>query len=839
MNLPDFPINACLPELAQALQAGHVILSASTGSGKTTIVPLSLLDQPWLQGRKIIMLEPRRPAARMAARRMAYLHDERVGETIGYQVRLDRQVSAKTRIEVLTEGLLLRRLQSDPELSAVGLIIFDEFHERNLVADLSLSLCIDICKSLRDDLRLLVMSATLDSNRLVELLAAQHIHAEGRLYPVKIHYSDQTRPVNESVDACLPLIGQALETVQKDVLVFLPGQREIKLMQELAVKKWGHCCEVLTLFGDQLPEQQDKVLNPQQQSRRRLILSTDIAETSLTIAGVEAVVDSGRVRKPVFQASSGLTRLETRWISKASAMQRTGRAGRLGPGHCFRAWSEGQESRLVESIPAEITQADLADTVLELAAWGVTDPDSMAWLDKPPQAHWRQAVELLQRLEAVDGSGQLTRQGSAMFGLPVHPRLAHMLTRANSENSRQMVADMAALLSDRDLFTRAGQQRLPLDLNLRLHALQEWRKGDSLKQVSVHRLRQVDRLSKQFLSMLGPVDKPLAVREYSAGAYLAMAYPDRIAKRRSSQGSYLMSNGRGVTVAEDDSLASQDYLVIADLDAGQRDGRAWLAAPIAYAEIHDLFAGQINNQRQLFWDAEQEKVVARQTECLDSLVLNEMAVPVQQDDVVVPILIKQLRIDGFSLLGEQPAFNRLRARIATLRLLEKDADWPDVSDAALLEQLEMWLQPWLDGVISLKQLKRINLMGALQAWLGWDRQQRLDSQLPEVYLTPAGTRRTIEYDMQNPPRIEVPLQEVLGESKAPAVAQGRLKLVIHLLSPAARLLQVTSDLEVFWKGAYDEVKKEMRGRYPKHYWPDDPANAQATRFTKKKMNKTE
>ncbi|MBT8440165.1 MAG: ATP-dependent helicase HrpB, partial [Gammaproteobacteria bacterium] len=794
---------------------------------------ISLLDTPWLQGKKIIMLEPRRPAARMAAHRMAGLRGEKTGETVGYQVRFERKISQCTRIEVLTEGLLLKRLQADPELTDVGLVIFDEFHERNLVADLSLALCLDVCQSLRDDLRLLVMSASMDTAKLTGLLKAKNITAQGQLHPVAIHYANQDSQLSDAVDACVPLISHALQAVEGDVLVFLPGRGEINRLQAIAEEKWSDSIEVLTLFGELGTKEQDRVLNPESRKSRRLILSTDIAETSLTIEGLEAVVDSGRVRKPVFQANSGLTRLETRWVSRASALQRTGRAGRLGPGQCFRAWTESRQQRFDDWIVPEILQADLSTLVLELAAWGVTDPADLAWLDMPPKGHWQQAVELLQQLQALDAQGKITQQGQQMALLPMHPRLAHMLINASDEQSQRLAADIAALLSDRDPLLRVRGHTLPIDISLRLSVLSDWREHNKTSGADRNRLRQLDRLSVQFLknktSLPHNDDGMLSV-----GRCLALAYPDRIAKRRLQGNSYLMTNGKGVIIPEDDSLVNSEYLVIADLDAGKREGRAWLAASIDKTEIEQLFAVQINHQRITQWDDKNRKVVAREIHTLGEIRLAEKQVALQPQDQVTEVLLAQIRNQGLALFAGQDKFNSLRARIQTIRHHDSNADWPDVSDNALIEKLEEWLLPWLDNVDSLKQ---VNLFEALQAWLGWDKQQRLNQLLPATFQTPAGSQRKIEYDFNEAPLLKVPLQEMLGLSVSPTIAGGRINLVIHLLSPAGRPLQVTSDLAAFWKDAYQEVKKEMRGRYPKHYWPDDPASSEATRFTKKRMKK--
>ncbi len=630
---PDLPIKECLDALRQALKEGHVTLSATPGSGKTTVVPPALLDEPWLTGKKIVMLEPRRPAARMAAHRIAFLLGEKVGGRVGYQVRFERRISQQTRIEVLTEGLLLRRLQSDPELSDVGLLIFDEYHERSLVADLSLALSLDICLGLREDLRLLVMSASLDEGAVSRLLNARQITASGQLHPVTLHHAERDCPLNEVVGACMPLIQKALDTVAGDLLVFLPGRGEIDRLQTLARQRWGGVCDLLPLHGGLSAEQQDRVLRPAKRGRRRLILSTDIAETSLTIEGVEAVIDGGRARKPVFQPNSGLTRLETRWISKASALQRAGRAGRLGPGHCFRAWTEARQNRLEDWIRPEILDADLAPLVLELAAWGVNRSEDMAWLDPPPKGHWRQAVDLLYQLQALDRQGQITSQAEPLPSLPLHPRLAHMLPAAEGALDQRLAVDIAALLSDRDPLLRRTGERNPVDLTLRLTALNDWRQGHKLLGFDHRTLQQLDRLSQQFLNML-PKSSRNGKGRWSTGACLAMAYPDRVAKRRAT-GGYLMRNGRGVTLPQEDALAFSNYLVIADLDAGQREGRVWLASEISVGEIEQLFDGQIEEGRVVYWDTNRQAAVARKRRTLGRIVLDERQIPLSPDDSVL------------------------------------------------------------------------------------------------------------------------------------------------------------------------------------------------------------
>jgi len=830
-ELPDLPILDSIAELREALRAGHAVLSAEPGSGKTTLVPLLLLDEPWLRGRKILMLEPRRPAARMAARRMAVLRGETVGGTIGYQVRFERVVSPHTRVEVLTEGLLVRRLQSEPELADVGLVIFDEFHERNLQGDLSLALVLDICAGLRDDLRLLVMSATLEVGGLSTLLPARPVRAEGRRHPVQLVYAERDGELRDPVPACLRALGRALEACTGDILVFLPGRREIEQMHTQAKALWNDGLLVQPLYGDMPAAAQDAVLQGRA-DRRRVILATDIAETSLTIEGVEAVVDSGLARRPVFDASTGLTRLQTVWIDKASATQRAGRAGRLGPGRCYRAWSEARQGRLEDAAAPEIASADLVPLVLELANWGVTAADGLRWLDAPPEAHWRQAVELLQQLGALAEDGRVTPLGRRMARFPTHPRLAHVLAAAADSAQQQLAADLAAVLSERDPLR--GVAGCGADVLLRLEALTALRARTGLPSgMDRNALQRIDRVARQLLQLC-PRLPAAEGRPVDPGPALALAYPDRVAMCSSPDGRrYLMRNGRAALLGETDPLRGSPFLAVAGVDAGRRDGTIWLAAALEGAALEQLFGGQIASRREVRWDAGRGDVVARRVRRLGALLLADEAVPLQPDDPVVDVLLAQIRAQGIEAFFEDP--HELHARVQLMRELDPQGDWPDLSAAALLAGLEDWLAPWLKPGQGVRQLRAIRLNEVFLNRLGWDRQRRLDDWLPAYFETPAGSRRHIEYDLDGAPVIRVPLQEMLGLSRGPTLAQGRVTPVLHLLSPAGRPLQVTTDLAAFWAGAYGEVKKEMRGRYPKHYWPDDPATAQATRFTKRRM----
>lgn len=833
--LPELPIHGSLSELRKALSRGHAVLSAEPGSGKTTLVPLLLQDESWLDGRKILMLEPRRPAARMAARRMATLLGEAVGETVGYQVRFERKVSARTRIEVLTEGLLLRRLQADPELKGVGLLIFDEFHERNLQGDLSLALSLDVASALRDDLRLLVMSASLDAQPLVAMMSATAIDAPGRVHPVEISHADADADLRNPVPGCMRALVSALSQTAGDVLVFLPGRREIERMCAEVAAKWTDEVDALTLYGEMPAADQDAVLRGGG-PRRRVIMTTDIAETSLTIEGVEAVVDSGLARKPAFEPNTGLTRLETRRISKASALQRAGRAGRLGPGHCYRSWTLARQARMEDWTVPELMEADLAPLVLELANWGVVDAAELRWLDPPPEAHWQQAVELLRQLGAVDEPRRITSAGRRMARFPAHPRLAHVLVAASNRAEQLLAADVAALLSERDPLRRGEGRMRTADLGLRLDALAAMRqKGSVPAGFDRASLRQVDKVAQQFLRLCDePTDR--GGHPMGPGQCLALAYPDRVAMRTSTDGRrYLMRNGRAALLDESDPLRASPFLAIAGVDAGRREGIIWLAATMLKEEFEELFAEQIREQREVRWDPGKRDVVARFVRRLDAILLSDEAVALRTDDPVPQLLLEQIRQQGLAAFFDDPL--DLRARVQLIRSVEDTQDWPDFSEQGLLDSLDEWLLPWLRNGEGARQLRGIRLQEVLAGSLGWERVQLLDQRLPAHFETPAGTRRRIQYGLDGSPVLAVPLQEMLGLREGPVLADGRVPLVLHLLSPAGRPLQLTTDLAAFWAGAYVEVKKEMRGRYPKHYWPDDPAASQATRFSKRRMKR--
>ncbi len=832
MELPVLPITPTLPAIAQALAEGHLVLGAPPGSGKTTVVPLALLEADWLAGKKILMLEPRRPAARMAARRMAQLLGEKPGETVGYQVRFDCRIGPRTRIEVLTEGLLLRRLQADPELADVGLVIFDEFHERSLHADLALALCLDVAESLREDLRLLPMSASLEGEALAGLLNGRLLQAEGRAHPVEIHYLERDPEPGERLRVVQRLVRQALERHAGDLLVFLPGRGEIARLAEALADLPRQGIALQSLHGEVPAAEQDAIIRGGE--GRRVVLATDIAETSLTLGGIRVVIDSGLARRPRFDPGSGLTRLETGFVSRASALQRAGRAGREAPGHCYRAWSEARHGRLEAAIRPEILDADLAPALLELAGWGLTDPAEVRWPTPPPAAHWAQARELLQQLQALDARGRITAIGHALLRLPLHPRLAHMLHTAPAGAGRALAADIAALLEERDPWRREPGQAAPCDLAPRLEALAAWRRGTTPAGFDTAALHRLDQVARQLRELLTDADDRSGAAP-SPGCLLAAAYPDRVAQARApGSGHYLLRNGRAAELPERDALRGSPLLAVAALDAGRREGRIWLAARLDESELADLFGDQIEEGRELRWDPQREAVVARRVRRLGALILSEQAEPLAPEDDPLPLLLEQVRERGLDLFDKAPALRRLQGRLALLRRHLPEADWPAADDAALLAGLESWLGPWLEGVTRLRELRTVDAEAALRAWLGWERSQRLDALLPTHWETPAGTRRPIEYPQDGEPVLKVPLQEMLGEKASPRIAEGRIPLLLHLLSPAMRPLQITRDLAHFWANGYAEVRKEMRGRYPKHHWPEDPAAATATRLGRRR-----
>ncbi len=834
------PIEAVLPKLRATL-ATHAaaVLQAPPGAGKTTLVPLALLDEPWLKGKSIVMLEPRRLAARAAAGRMSQLRGESVGQTIGYRIRFESKVSKATRIEVLTEGILTRRLQNDPDLKDVGLVIFDEFHERHLHADLALALTLDSQRGLRDDLKILVMSATLDGAAVSRLLNdAPIVTSEGRSYPVDVHYLARD-PEGRLPDSVAQAIQSALAEHPGDVLAFLPGAWEIRRTQSTldAALKNGNI-DICPLYGDLPWEQQERALRPGgEHGRRKVILATPIAETSLTIEGVRVVVDSGYARVPQFDPKSGLSRLVTQRISRASAEQRTGRAGRTAPGVCYRLWSETTQRGLVPQPQPEIRAADLAPLALELAAWGVVDARRLVWLDPPPDAALAQARALLTELDALDADGRITAAGRAMAVLPMHPRLAHMLRAAEGMQRGALACDIAAVLSERDIL--AAEARRSCDLTERLEALEAFRahgrQGAQRHGADANACQRADQAARQWQRLLGTAGKPQVIETDTVGVLLALAYPDRVAQQRMpGEGRYLLANGRGARLPESEIRLRQPYLVAASLDLGETEGQVYLAAPLNIDLLRAPLAAHFKEHEAVRWDTQQQAVIARREERFGALVLDSR--PLTDAD---PERLRAAMLDGIRRLGLDalPWTREARdwqARVLSLRQWRPEDDWPDVSEAALLATLERWLRPYLDGITRRDHLVRLDLLAALQTQLDWEKSKRLEEGAPTHLSVPSGSRLRLEYRPGESPVLAVKLQEMFGLADTPRVAWGRVPVTLHLLSPAKHPIQVTQDLKGFWERTYAEVKKELKGRYPKHPWPDDPWNAPPTARTKRR-----
>jgi len=836
------PIHEILPELrAQLAVREAVVLSAPPGSGKTTAAPLALLSEPWLAGRTILILEPRRLAARLAAAFMARQLGEEIGRTVGYRVRFEAKVSPATRVEVVTEGVLTRRMQDDPELAGVGLVIFDEFHERSLQGDLALALCLDVMGGLRNDLKLLIMSATLDTGAVSRLLDnAPVVMGAGQSYPVGVEYiragqllQPQPREIARQVAAA---IHRGLAEQPGDILAFLPGAAEIRHTQTLLSSALppGEIA-IHPLYGDLSLAAQTAAVQPDREGRRRIILATPIAETSVTIEGIHTVVDSGWKRSPQFDPNSGLSRLTTQRISKASATQRAGRAGRLGPGYCYRLWSMGEDHGLKPFDPPEIMSADLSQLVLDLARWGVHAPDSLRWLDPPPSGHFAQAQSVLLALGALDHQGRITPLGKKMAELPAHPRLGHMLLGAARHNAIDLACDLAALLSERDILK--GRDR-SADIEDRLHALAVFRSDgpaaaksldadtDACRRVSQTSRQLREHLPKAARNKGGGTAMPTA----TAGELLALAFPDRIGQQRGEgRGQYKLSSGRGAVLPAHDRLAAHAYLAVAELDAGKTEGRVFLAAPLAKEALLTLLAARLQREEKVFWEEASGTVKAQRLLRLDALVLEIAPLAKPSAETVLNALLSGIRSLGFAALPWSDKARELQARMESMRLWQPEAGWPDVSDASLLETLDQWLAPYLSGMRSLEHLKKLDLCAILAARLDWQQQSRLDREAPTHLTVPSGSKVRLRYTPHGePPVLAVRLQEMFGLADTPKVCNNTVPVLLHLLSPAQRPMQITQDLRGFWEGAYHAVKKELRGRYPKHHWPDDPWQAQPT-----------
>ncbi len=831
--MTKLPVELVLPQIRQTLASARtLVLQAPPGAGKTTLVPPALLGERWLDGRTVLVLEPRRLATRAAAHRMAELRNERVGETIGYRMRGESRIGAATRIEVVTEGILTRRLHRDPTLDGVGAVFFDEFHERSLDADLGLALTLHTQRLVRDDLRIIAMSATLDGAAVSRLLGnAPIITSEGRMYPVETRYVEPRADARLEATVAAAVV-DAVRRDDGDVLVFLPGAGEIRRVEAMLGNRELGGAAVLPLYGAMPYEAQDRAIRPDRNGHRKIVLSTSIAETSLTIEGVRIVIDSGWSRQPRFSPRTGMTRLETVRVSRASAEQRRGRAGRLGPGVCYRLWPEHENHHQLPHSPPEITSADLAPLVLDLAAAGVTDPAELAWIDPPAPAAMAHATELLRELDAIDGGKQLTRHGRDMSELPLHPRLAHMLLHTRKLDAGTLGCDLAALLSERDVF-RGTATPIDADIALRIEAIRRHEPRAVLPgaaEIDRDALRRVRAESDRLARHLG-VRNQSAPPTDALGTLLALAYPDRIAQRRpGDRPRYLLRNGRGAELLGAQSLAIAPYVVAAELDDRKPESRIFLAAAISIHEIRDQFAEQIERDDVIEFDDTSSSVVAWRRERLGAIVLREIALENPDPERVCIALVTELRRRGMGALPWSEAARRFRARLAFVA--RHDSDWPDVSDEALTARLDEWLAPALTGVQRLADVERADLATALAGLLNWRQRAALDELAPTHLEVPTGSRIPLDYSNPAAPVLAVRIQEVFGLAESPRLVRGRVPVTMHLLSPAHRPVQVTQDLAGFWRTSYFDVRKELRGRYPKHEWPVDPLTATPTRRAK-------
>ncbi|WFT95215.1 ATP-dependent helicase HrpB [Bradyrhizobium barranii] len=812
------PIDAVLDDLSRTLEAHNsAVLVAPPGAGKTTRVPLALLDAPWAAGKKIIVLEPRRIAARASAERMAKSLGERAGETVGYRVRFGSKISRATRIEVVTEGIFTRQILDDPELSGIAAVLFDEFHERSLDADMGLALARDAQTGLREDLRILVMSATLDGARVARLLGeAPVFESEGRAFPVETRYLGRKAdaPVERQMaDA----IASALRADGGSVLAFLPGAAEIRRTQNfLSERVQDASIEIVPLFGALDAAVQDRAIAPAPKGTRKVVLATSIAETSLTIEGVRIVVDSGLARVPRYEPDIGLTRLETVRAARAAVDQRRGRAGRTEPGVCYRLWDEPQTASLAPYTQPEILSADLSSLVLDLAQWGVADPSALSFLDPPPLPAWKEAKSLLSELNALDGDGRITAEGKSLRALALPPRLARMIVDSHRVGSGEAAAEIAAIVTERGL----GGDSVDL----------EYRR-DQFRRDRSPRAASARDLARRWASQVAASEKAVTGQDdLSTGLMLAYAFPDRVARNRGN-GTFVLANGRGAAVEQTSSLARAPYIAIGEMTGTAASGRVLLAAPIGEDDIERHFAEHIETVDEISFDRGAMALRARRKRALHAITLSEATLAVSPSEETARIFADGLIAAGLDRLPWSKAAKQWRDRVMFLRKAEGDS-WPDLSDDGLIARRDDWLVPALYDKIALKDISAGDLSDALMALLPWEMRARLDREAPTHFEAPTGSVLAIDYEAEQGPTIAVRLQELFGLNTHPSIAAGKVPLVLELLSPAQRPVQVTRDLPGFWRGSYAAVRSDLRGRYPRHPWPEDPASALPTRRVK-------
>jgi ATP-dependent helicase HrpB len=836
----SYPIDTILPKLKQAvLNNPSIVLHAPPGAGKTTRVPLALLDVlPAEQGR-IIMLEPRRIAAVSAARWMARTLGEQAGETVGYAIRFDAKRSERTRIEVVTEGILARRIQADPGLQGVAMVIFDEFHERSIHADLALALCLDIRKQLREDLKILVMSATMECGPIAALLGnAPVITSSGKAFPVEERYVEDTSgPLPLRVAS---VIKTALNDTYGDILVFLPGSGEIRACDRqlrASLNMSEGRIALHPLYGDLPFEEQERALLPSK-DQRKIVLATNIAETSLTIEGVHVVIDSGLSRMLRYDPATGMNRLATVPVSKASADQRKGRAGRLGPGACYRLYSRHDLHGMLSFTQPEILVSDLSPLALELAAWGVKDPHALSWLDAPPAAAWTTGVQLLKDLGALDASYSVTSLGRAMARLPLHPRLSRLMMRSEELGCVRLGADLAAILSEREIFRRGATDRMinEPDISERIDALRRGRRGaEAGGATDPSALRAVERTSAQLQRLMSGAKSQANEKDVdheTISRLLLSAYPDRICKRRAEGNrSYVIAQGRGVLLSPDSHLVSSPYLIAVNVDAGEKtEGTIHMAAPVTEDVIRSECAGNIETIRRVEWDRKEDRIAAAEEERLGTLLLASRPFT-PADGEAAPILCDVVRANPGLLTFSNEA-RQLQARTGLIKKVFLEETWPDLSDEHLFADPKEWLLPWLGNIRSAQGLRGLNVLRALKAKLSREQARLLDERAPLSITVPSSSRVVLDYSSGGQPVLAVKLQEMFGLADTPTIAGGRVKVLLHLLSPAGRPVQITQDLRAFWNTGYPLVKKDLKGRYPRHPWPDDPWNAVPTKRAK-------
>lgn len=823
--LTVLPIIEIIPDLKKGLaEHNTLILQAAPGAGKSTYLPLQLLNEPWLAGKKIILLEPRRLAAKTVASRLAFQLNEEVGEMVGYKIRFENKISKSTRLEILTEGILTRMLQEDGALENIGLVIFDEFHERSLHADLALALTREIQTILRPDLRILIMSATIDGEKLSSVLNnAPIITSKGRQHSIKFNY--------EGADEKIPLHLQMARVIKKamnensgDILAFFPGAGEIVRTAEILEREKINA-KIFPLFGDMPIHLQQEAILPTKNGERKIVLATSLAETSLTIEGVNIVVDCGFSRVPKFDTRSGLTRLETIRVTKDSADQRAGRAGRLGPGICYRLWTEGFNHHLVPHRSAEILDADLASLVLELSNWGTEKINSLTWLSNPPAGTVMQAKELLEQLGALE-KNKISIRGKEMLRLPTHPRIAHLLIEGRKSKQRSLACDIAALMEERDpLPKEAGA-----DLVLRIEVLRKFRRKEFIN-ADKKRLERIERIAQQWRKLIGTEIENSNPNHEEVGKLIATAYPERIGKME-TQGRFRLANGRMAKLEDGDSLINEKWLAISNLDGGtSKDGKIYIAAPLNFKDISYL----ASEKKTIEWDDKKGELIAKIEKRVGEIILESKAIKNISDEEKIEILIDAVRKNGMELLDWKEEVTDWLARIECAKKWNESGNWPTVNREYLLSNAMEWLAPYLSQVKRKEDFKKLELLTILSSTLSYEQQHRLEKLIPEKIIVPSGSFIRIQYNADgNFPVLAVRLQELFGMLETPTVCDGKIKLMMHLLSPAYRPVQVTQDLMSFWQNTYPEVRKELRMRYPRHSWPEDPFTAIAIRGAKKR-----